>query len=214
MEEYIRPDDYDPSLEETADAIDWDGVPESRKLPEMLYDFTVIDAYTGTTAGNDRAEPKYKIVVVLRVDAPEDSAGRHHFENFVIGTDRDPMAHEAKTKVNEAFMSMGLELLNKLRRFLGAKDWRELTGKSFSAFIRHSGAYANIMHQMYYSVGELAPGTPTAPGRRSTRSPAKQAQTYAQEAALEIPCPICKQLVVATSIVEHTKNCRVGAAVS
>ena len=204
-EQYQRGDDYDPALEAIADAIVWDDVPKSRKLPEMLYDFDIIDCYTGTTRGSDTSEPTYKIVVVFSVTAPQEFAGRTQDENFLIGTDRDPMAVDKSTWLSEAHMSFGCELLNRLRLFVGAKTWRDLPGHSLSAFVRQNGNYANIVTSQFYSKGELAPGTPTAPSRgRRTRS--------AQAPAVAIPtsakCPICLADIEATDIVDHVQNCR------
>lgn len=219
MPEQERGEDYSEDVEKMLDAVPWSDVPTTSTLPEQLYNWEIIDVYGGLTQGDERRTAKAKVVMVLTILEPSDFNGRMHTENFNIGTDNDPLAQRVETWLTGS--SFGATNLAKLLAFCGCANWRQLKAKKFACFTRNSPSandparvYSNLVHSQYYKLGEVAPGTVTAPPKYTRRQrSAAQAPTGTNGANAKIACPICSAEFDGGEIADHVKQCT-GAPVA
>src|SRR5580765_7704374 len=176
-------------------------IPTDSTLPEMLYDFEVVDCYPGKTAGSDEKQPVLKVSMILQITSPPEVAGRYVQDSFNIGTQDDPEARDSKTWLS--YTNFGAINLERLRVFLGLPDFASFVGQKFSAFTRNSvyngSQYSNVDHRNHYTPGQIAAGTPsTKTGNSSgnrygrtnpTPATANASASVSNNSGVLIPCP-------------------------
>ena len=209
--------DRDPELEKMLDTqVPWADVPETNVLPEQLFNWFIEDVYGARTNPGEEGIEKAKINLILVAEAPEDYKGRYLTAGFIVGTDRDPLAQDIQTWINPGLMSGFAADLQKLQKKLQCSNWRELKGKRFSAFIRNNPdrtnpgrIYSNLQTSMFYTVGEVLPGTLSTAGggRRRVISP-QRSNGPSQTQSMTASCPQCQKEFPTADIVEHVKQCQ------
>lgn len=200
--------EHDTEAERLLDAAPWDTANTDPTLPEIAFTFEVLDATGQLTQKSN----KLMLRLVLEVVAPTEYAERRHYENFVIGTDKDPAASKSTTW--DAGTSPASTNLWRLLKTTGCRTWRDLKGKRFSAQARVSEneetgvKYTNLIS--YVKEGDINPGVPTPP-----RAPHKQKRSSFGGAAgfvapapdAPVSCSTCGSEVLQGDLMAHMAVC-------
>jgi len=196
----------------------FDEIPDSGVLP----DCTVLTE--GQEIRNEVTSTGKKMYVMQASVAEGDHTGQFIFENFVIGTDDDPMATELDTwkkSVGARRFKGLLKAANIPSESNEAKLLASFQGTKFltqvSQYTEKSGDYAGTVRNRFnfYKVGTRATGAvkqaprpaSVAPSLPPTAAPSPPSTPAPSNAPGMITCPGCKEQIAQADFAKHVNDC-------
>lgn len=207
---------------ETERNFDFSETPEDLLLPPHMFfnweitKLEVVEAVTNKTMCNVCGVQKGKtmLVVTYTVLEPVDYKDASVRENYVIGIDTDPCAHEAKTLAGRVMGAVNFNLLlgatqtpkNQMRTVVGKRCQRSLLIVEIDDTKTGGKRSVNNFERGIYPVGTVPVGQPTASSGGRGSGGNGGSQRPAQQQSM-VPCPRCKKEFSSTEIDDHVAEC-------
>lgn len=203
--------------------MDFSNTPTDLLLPDMFYNWEITtleirEAGSNKTLCSQCNQPKGKkmISVTFSVLEPVDYKGAQVTENFVVGIDTDPCAHNPATLAGRVFGAVFFGQLldatqtprNQIQSIKGKRCQRSTVIKEIEG--RDGKMNVNNFARGVYPVGTVPVGQPTA-ASGSPRTSGNGGSRPAQQQSM-VPCPRCKKEFPSTEIDDHVAECAMKMA--